>query len=443
MEVRSKPRYAIRLVTPFVATVCAAMALSAATNPASAAASRVTINFDYYWSGSASTALQKIIAQYNKSQSSIFVVGVHNPSETAKLADMAASTGAFSIASDWNQYAGSYASKGLLQPLTPYIKQDHYDLSDFFPEGLRASEYHGVLYELPNELNDTALLYNKTDFANAGITSPPTTFTQMAEDIAKLTKVGPNGITQLGFGNETGMFQGTNVTPDYFTLGFAFGGGWYTAAGKATPDRSANVAAANFWVDNVVKKVGASNLEKFASGFGAYESAQDPFFEGKIAMITDGEWQPGGIKAADPKLQYGVVPIPYPAGKPGLANTTTVSAGTFFIPRNAPHKEQAWQFMKYLLSPGPMVKFDYDLSNLPARRSLLNNPIFNSLPNYSVWLKLLNSPNAHPFIASQSWPTYSQYASYIGTAGDNISLLKDTPQQAFSQVAQEMQDLTS
>ena len=36
-------------------------------------------------------------------------------------------------------------------------------------------------------VGDIALFYNKTDFAQAGITSPPTTWAQVAADAAKLT----------------------------------------------------------------------------------------------------------------------------------------------------------------------------------------------------------------------------------------------------------------
>ena len=429
-----RPRYR-RLAPPIAALLCTPMLLTTVAQPASASTGKVTIEYSYLWGGAASKVLQGIIADFNSSQNKIFVKGVSNPSEQAQLADMAASTGAFSISDNFAPTTADWASKGILYPLSTFIKKDHYALSDFVPAGVSATTYKGVVYQLPVALNDTALIYNKADFAAAGIASPPQTFTEMAADIAKLTKVGPNGITQLGFGNETGMAYGTNVSPDYMTLGMAFGGSWFNAQGQPTPSSAGNVAAANFYIDNVVKKVGVSNLEKFASGYETYDTAQDPFIEGKIAMVTDGEWQPAYLKMANPNFKYGVAPIPYPQGKPQLANTTWVQPGTLFIPRNAPQPAAAWTFMKYLLSPKPMLKFDFGLDNLPARK-FLHNPIYNSLgPGAAVYLNLLLSKNAHSL---PSETNYSQYTAALATAQDSISLLKQSPQQAYGSVAQQL-----
>lgn len=385
-----------------------------------------TVRLSYLWTGSEGKALQSVITDFNKSQHKIVVKGVSNPDTQAQLASMTAGKGAYDISDSFGTNTGAWASKGIIEPLDSYISKDHYNLSDFVPAALAQGKYQGKVYQLPIAVNDYALLYNKKLFAEAGIAAPPKTMSDLAADIAKLTKTSSNGITQLGLAGASGAGL------DYRTLGMVFGGRWYGKGGKPTPDNPHNVAAVNFYVNNVIKKYGVKPVEKFASGFGEYQSPQNPFYQGKLAMVIDGEWQPSFIKQFAPNLQWGVVPIPYPDGHPDLANTTQVAPGTFYIPRNSQHKDQAWEFMKFLMSKKEMLKFTKAISNLPARTSLLDDPTYSSLPNFQVFLDLLKSKNA---ISMPPAENYAQYSADLGKADDAITRLKQTPQQAYADVS--------
>ncbi len=160
-----------------------------------------------------------------------------------------------------------------------------------------------------------------------------------------------------------------------------------------------------------------------------YGSPQDPFYTGKVSMVIDGEWQPVSISENAPHMDWGVTDIPYPASDPALKGTTQLTASTLFIPANAPHKQAAFTFLKYLTSPPVMLKFSLALGNLPARTSLLDNPAFSSIPNFSVWLQALKSPNVHT-LASQ--PYSQQYATDLATALNSALLGSMTPAAALT-----------
>lgn len=413
-----------RLVSLGAALLCTVGVL-AACGGSSAAVGPTTIKFSYLWTGPEAKALQKIIADFNASQHTIHVVGVSNPDTQAQLAAMTSSKGAFDISDTFDFETGAWASKGIITPLTPYIQQDHYSLADFVPTALEKSEYQGTVYTMPIAVHDLMLVYNKQLFKNAGITAPPVTTSQLAADTAKLTKTGPNGLTQLGLGSSSGG------DVDYTTLAMAFGGHWYQGS-TPTPDVPANIDAASFYVNNVIKKYGVSAVQKFTSGFGQYESPQNPLYQGKLAMTIDGEWQAQFIKEFAPNLQWGVAPLPYPDGHPELAGTSQLTSSTLFIPANSQHKQQAWDFMKYLLSPQPMASFTLALANLPSRKSLLTSPAYQQIPQFSAWLNELKSNNLQIL---PSVPSYAQYTADLGNAFDAISLLKQTPQTALAALA--------
>jgi multiple sugar transport system substrate-binding protein len=220
-------------------------------------------------------------------------------------------------------------------------------------------------------------------------------------------------------------------SPDYITLAYAFGGKWYDDQGKPTPDDAGNLAALHFWVDNVVKKYGADKIKKFESGYGEYASAQNPFYTGKVAMTLDGEWQPVFIKQYASNLDWGVAPIPYPDSQSSLAGATQLSSSMFFIPRNAPHKKQAWVFLKYLTGRDAMTQFTRALGNLPARKSLLGSSIYNDLPQFNAWLDSLKSPNLRIFA---SLPTTAQYQKDLSDEFQLIANLQDTPEAGMAKV---------
>lgn len=430
MENKVGPGRAVRaaacLAGAVIVAAAAAGCAGGSSSPASAGG-RTTITFDYLWTGSEAAKLQQIISSFNASQKQIKVVGVSNPDTQKQLASMSAKTGSFDISDGFGNAVGSWASEGILAPLNSYIKSSGMSTSDFVPAAMDQVTYQGQIYSLPIAVHDFELVYNKTEFAAAGITSPPATMTQLATDIGKLTKVNSSGqITQLGLGNPD---TGTTIT----TLGYAFGGTWDGPKNDApSPQNAGALAALNFYTKNITDKYGASNVAKFTSGWGQYGSAQDPFYTGRVAMIIDGEWQPVTIKAEAPKLDYGVADIPYPAGDPALKDTTQLTASTLFIPANSQHKQQAFTFLKYLTSSAPMLKFSLALGNLPARTSLLDNPAFSSIPNFSVWLQNLKSKNVHS-LASQ--PYSGQYATDLATALNSALLGSKTPAQAMASVA--------
>lgn len=424
MNLSSASRHALRIGALATAAV-AAIALSGCSGSAASTSGPTTITFSYLWGGSEAKALQKIIADYNKSQSQIKVVGVSAPDAQKQLTSMSSSNGSFDISDNFGSAVGAWASKGIIAPLDDYLKADNVDLGAFAPSALNQMKYEGKTYALPIAVHDVELLYNKDLFQKAGL-QPPTTMDELAADAQKLTVTDASGnITQLGLGNPS-------VPTSLETLAYAFGGTWDGSDGKTpTPDNPKNIQALNWYTQNVTDKIGAGKIAKFTGGLGQYMSAQDPFYTGKEAMIIDGEWQAVNIPSVAPNLNWGVVNIP--AYTPALAGSTDVTTSTLFIPSNSKHKEQAAKFLAYMVSDKAMTEFTLALGNLPSKTSLLSSSAYGNIPNFDVWLKNLSNKNAK---SMSSQPYAAQYSTDLGTAFDAVTRGTQSPEAAMKQVAQ-------
>lgn len=419
-----------RLIGLGAATAAGVGVLPACSSDSASPDGKVTIRFSYLWSGPEAKALEGVIDSFNASQSDIFVEGVSNPDAQAQLAAMTGSKGAFDVSDNYGNATGAWASKGIIRSLDEYIARDKFDVDALVQTATDQCRYEGQLYQLPLTVNNWAMLYNKTLFADVGIKEPPKTASDWAAACDELTKVSGGNVKQLGFAGPNG------APPNLRLLGVAQGGRWYDDNAVPTPDDPANIDGANLYIDTVVKKYGVKQLDRFASGFGEYQSPQNPFYQGKLAMVIEGEWQPAFIAEFAPDLDWGVASIPHPDDKPELANTTLVETGTLFIPSNSEHPDEAWEFIKYLMSAEAMLTFTRAISNLPSLTSLLTDESYSKLDNFDFFLDLLTSENA---TSIPSYANLAEYTSDLSTADDAINRLEKTPAQAYAEVAEAAQ----
>jgi multiple sugar transport system substrate-binding protein len=350
------------------------------------AGEKVTVNFTYLWTGEEGDAVEEVIAAFNASQEGIEVVGTSNPDQQAQILSMQSSNPQFDVSGTGNSQIVQWAETGAIAPLTPLIEADGYDTSDFLAAALKTNTVDGQLYALPIASNTYQMLYNKDILAEAGYSEPPATFEEWAEVIEKTSTVDGGEIVRLG----------VQPSIDYGLLAQAYGGGWYDADGNPTPDNPANVEALQWWMDTVVTPFGYDNLQTFQSGLGEWGTPEYPFYAGDFTTMFDGNWQSAFIARLRPDLNWGVAPFPYPADKPEVKGTSRLDLSNLFIPANAAHPQEAWEFMKFYLANEQMRAFTLTIANLPGRTSLLDDPAYAELPNFDAFLQAVKSPLVEP-----------------------------------------------
>ena len=236
-----------------------------------------------------------------------------------------------------------YANAGLLTDITVDLEKDGWK-DTFYPGALDVYSYQGKYYGVPRDMGAVGFWYNKDLFTKAGISAPPTTWTELLDDIKKLKAAGITPIA-LGEGDKwPGAFWW-----EYLAV---------RMGGKAAFDAAYSHEGAFTdppFVEAGKKLQELTALKPFQEGFlgSTWPDEQVVMATSKAAMDLMGQWAPGAFKDSSvdkqglgDKLGW----FPFPAVEGGAGDPTDALGGGngFVIGKNAP--PETVDFLKYLSS---------------------------------------------------------------------------------------------
>src|SRR5713101_2127117 len=203
----------------------------------------------------------------------------------------------------------------------------------------------GKSYGLPLwEGSKASMYYNKAMFAEAGIAKPPETMAEVVEAAKKLVKFDGSGkMTRSGISLRLSG-QGSGITEKFRYLLEAAGAPLIvqTASGKYHNgfDNDAGRAALQFVVDAVQKhKIDDPKVQHDAAAFAS----------GNTAMLWREAWVIGEIQEKNPKLDYGVAPIPkWTASSP---YKMLLQPWAVYVNGKSSNKKAGYDFLKFLTNP--------------------------------------------------------------------------------------------
>lgn len=371
--------------------VLAALALGAATAASSAtgAARSTTATSITIWVGFTGRELgivKGVIAQFEKSHPTITVKTVGGISDDKIVAAIRGGNAPDVTQSFTADNAGSFCSTGAWIDLAPYMKKDHISASMFPSAAAYYTQFKGTRCALPMLADDYGLYYNKTLFAKAHIAHPPRTIAELTADAKKLTQRGKNGaITVMGFNPFMGWYE--NAAAHFAPM---WGARWSNAAGKstlATPQWRSLLT----WQKQLLDWYGYDNVVRFNTSAGDEFSASNAFERGKVAMILDGEWRVAFIASEHPELKYGTAPLP--TASPSLYGSGYTTGNIMGIPKNARHKDEAWQLIKYLATDERAeTTMSNGLRNVPTVKAAITSKLIKPDKNFQTFLKIYANP---------------------------------------------------
>jgi multiple sugar transport system substrate-binding protein len=272
-----------------------------------------------------------------------------------------------------------FINGGLLDPNPPdlvtYLKSGAWD-----PAVVEFLGVGGKYYGLPlMEGSHASMFYNKAMFAEAGITKPPSTFPELVEDARKVTKFDASGkMTRNGISLRLSG-QGSGIAEKFrFVLEPA--GGSLIAKGAGGKyhngyDNDAGRAALQFYVDAVQKyKIDDPKVPHDA----------DAFATGTAAMLFREAWVIGDIKQKNPKLEYGVAPIP--AWKAGGPYKMLVQPWAIYVNGKSSNKAASWDFLKFVTNPDNSVRLTTMTGWVSERRDVDWKPLLTQTPQFEVFV---------------------------------------------------------
>ncbi|TDC48038.1 ABC transporter substrate-binding protein [Jiangella ureilytica] len=330
------------------------------TDDAASGDGPVTITF---WNGFTSAdrpVLEGLVEEFNDSQDDYTVDMTIIPWDTMYQQLMPAyqaGEGPTLVAMDPARLPG-YASRGVLAPMDDLYAPDGPLDPEVLPRAsIDATVYEDTQYGAPMSAGAGMLYWNKTLFANAGLTEPPTTLEEMADYAAQITAIDPNDETKSVYGIALPDHESLSPWP---VLLWAEGGGIYDDEGSrsllAEPE---SVETMQYWADKIrnehISPVGLSGADADALLLG-----------GRAAMHIAGPWLSSGMVEAG--IDYGVVPVP--SGSEGQFSPAVSVNIHLDADASEAEKEASYAFLEYWNSTEVQQQWAVGTSYPPNRSDI-------------------------------------------------------------------------
>lgn len=367
------------------------------TTPSSSAGSKTfgsgATGVVHFWARSATSATAKLmVKEFNASHKHLKVVLTEtaNGEAVTKLAT-AIRAGAPPDLIGLNDIdMPIFSHEGAFMNLTKYVDALPYK-SSLSPGHLGLATYEGKYYGVPYLADLSVLWYNKKLFAEAGISSPPTTFAAILADAKKVQALG-HGNHGFSFAGDCEGCLGFTMLPDVWATGTHLISG-------SIPHQKASVAGNSalkqlltlyrtIWADHLYAP---GDRTQNGTTWGAN------FVKGHTGIF------PGGYGSIRPKLtsadraNFADVPLPGPSG----GYSTFDGGDDFAIPKGASNPSGAWEFIKFVLAKAQQLQYP-STGFTPVRTDLLNASYKAAHPFDSVALKALAKGYAPTTLAYNS-----------------------------------------
>jgi len=394
-------------------------------------APRVKVVYWEKWTGFEKDAMEKIVKEFNESQYKIEVEYLSVSSVNQKTLIATAGGRPPDVAGLWDGDVVVFADKNALIPLDEFLPGSGIGPETYIPVYWDMCHYKGHVWALPSTPATTALHWNKEMFRKAGLDPerPPKTFAELDAFSRKLTKVDPSTkqIVEMGFlPPEPGWW--------HYGWGTFFGGSLWDGDRGILIDGAPWVKAFG-WIQGYAKEYGVSSLQTFRSSFGNFNSPQNPFMSGQVAMVLQGVWMANYIFQNVPKMKWGAAP--FPVVKAGDQPVTFAGTDTLMIPRGAKHPREAFEFIKYVNQQGPMERLCLShRKNSPLRKVSEAFLSKHENPYIRMFQQLAWSPNA---VHQPKMSVWNEYNNEIFNAFERVWLMQATPEAALGEVKSRIQ----
>jgi ABC-type glycerol-3-phosphate transport system substrate-binding protein len=268
----------------------------------------VVIQYWEKWTGAEASQMMDIVDEFNRTvgkEKKIFVAFLSQTQVDQKTLVATANGVPPDVAGIWDKQIPQFAAMNALEPLDDLAAPRGITAPYYKPAYWKGCTYAGRLYALVSTPAAMALHYNKRIFEEdaaklraAGLdpTRPPQTIHELDRYSEALDLRGPeNRLLRAGH---------LPIEPGWYidVTGLWFGAELYDErTRKLQLDSPANIAAYD-WIRSYSTRLGVPTIRQFKGGFGNFDSPQNAFLAGKVAMEQQGPWMANYIEHQSPEL---------------------------------------------------------------------------------------------------------------------------------------------
>jgi glucose/mannose transport system substrate-binding protein len=397
---RLRRRFSLPVLVGSVAVLALLSVGPAAGSRADPAGTKVASQLEVFswWTGGGEEAgLKKLITIWNREHRNVpfkneTVAGGAGSNAKAVLAQRLA---AKKPPDSFQGHAGAelqdYIKAGQLEPVDSIYNRAGF--RKVFPKQLLSQiSYQGKLYSVPVNIHRANVLwYNPAVLKRAKITTVPKNWTQF---IAALKKAKTAGVIPLSLGEqwtqkhllETVMIA--TIGPTRWAALWKKGGGWSNAGVTLALNRYKTLLT--------YTNSDAASL--------TWQDASKLVADGKAAFNIMGDWADGYFRLdlkKKPMTGYGW------AATPGTAGVYDWLSDSFTLPKGAPHRAAAVQWLTFLGSKRAQDTFNPAKGSIPARKDA-NPKLYGTYLKWALaqWkTNKLAGSLAHGVVANNAWNT--------------------------------------
>lgn len=384
------------------------------------AAEPVTVTYWHTMSDPETAQLENVVAAFEAENPNITIETTrfaYNDFKPALLTGLAGGEGPDTARMDiiW---VPEFAELGALEQLDGTMPDFESIADATFPGPLATNFWDGHYYGLPQNTNTQVLLWNREVFDAAGISGPPATLKEFADDACKLSDA-----SQEKYGFALGGTYFWAPAPIFYAMGGQVVDEAITTATGYT-NGEASVEAFTLLTDLYNNGCLSPNL--LGGGIGT----ADGLATGSYAMITDGPWMVDIYAGNFPDFEVNFVPIPTNA----VGDTSSVVGGEDVVVfAQSDVKDAAMAWMDYLMGEESQ-KMMAEVGVIPTLSGLVGDP---AMPDYfDVFLEQLQTAQARV-----PHPKWSDMDNAINNAFQRMLTGDQTPQEALDQAADEINQL--
>lgn len=238
-------------------------------------------------------------------------------------------------------YINDYVDRGLLEDLQPRVDKD-LNMADYyasmFAQGKKGyPEKLGDQYAIPAWWNNVVLFYNKDMFDKADLKYPDWNWTW--DDLLATAKKLTIDTNKDGKPDQYGFYDLYNIS--YYPFLWQAGGDMTDPTGtKFTLDKPEAIDGLKFKADLTFRYHVAPDPKVIPP-----PAANNPLLAGYAAMEPAYSLMAFDKAYRDSKINWDVAPLPK-----GKVRATQGNPDSLVIYKQAKHKEEAWRFIRFLLS---------------------------------------------------------------------------------------------
>jgi multiple sugar transport system substrate-binding protein len=393
-----------------------------------------TVNFWHFWGSPVRrNAIRRVIAICGQQLPNIKVNETFKPFGdiwTANIAAVAAGSGMPDVIVEDRPQLPQRARDNVDENLQELATRDGIDGSAFWPFTWQQTLYEGKTYGIPYETDVRVLYWNKNAFKEVGLDpeKPPTTWEEVEQYADKLDKKNPDGtFARIAF--HPLLKAGTEA------YGYTNGAEWISEDGKPQVN-SAEAVETVEWVKKWVDRYGGwANYQKFRGNFAA--PPQDEFMSGRVAMVSDINGYTSQLDFYRPRvptadgsgtenLDWGVSYLPYKKERGSTSGGFALS-----IPRGAPNKDAAWEFIKCATGPEAQASWARDTYAIPANQNAAKDPVLLADPRWQFYVEAMEHTSGGVFL-----PEYPNWKEQMDQRYEKIWTGELDAKTAFDQAQQ-------